>query len=146
MLSAQEGEVSGANSLGILTAVTEVVNDIFQVEINDEQILNVHNFARKIAHFSIYAALAIFAYNMFRQLIEQKQFIFAVTLIFCILIAVSDEIHQIFIPDRSAEIRDVLIDTLGACVGLALVWLVSTVVKKIKKSINKINKKKDVKR
>ena len=130
LLSAQEAEVSSRNSLGVLTAVTEIISDVFHISVDEDQISNVHNFFRKMAHFSIYAVLSVFAYNMFRQLIEKKKLIFIVTFIFCVTVAISDEIHQIFIPGRSAEIRDVLIDTLGVCVGLVVVWVVSMLVKR----------------
>ena len=39
------------------------------------------------------------------------------------LYAVSDEIHQIFVPGRSGEPRDVLIDTSGVLIGICLVRL-----------------------
>jgi len=130
LLSAQEYEVSSKNSLGVLTAVTDVVNEIFHVEVSEKQILSLHSLFRKMAHFSIYAVLAIFAYNMFRQLIEKKIQIFIVSFIFCVSIAISDEIHQIFIPGRSAEVRDVLIDALGVCVGLIFVWIGSILIKR----------------
>ena len=37
------------------------------------------------------------------------------------LYAVSDEIHQTFVPGRSGEPRDVLIDTSGVLIGICLV-------------------------
>lgn len=40
--------------------------------------------------------------------------------LFSLMYAVSDEIHQRFVPGRSGEVRDVLIDTLGIAFGL---WL-----------------------
>ena len=44
----------------------------------------------------------------------------AVTL--CMLYAVSDEFHQTFIRGRSAAARDVLIDTLAALIGIAMLF------------------------
>lgn len=41
-----------------------------------------------------------------------------IALIICMLYAISDELHQLFIPGRSAEIRDVFIDSFGATVGI----------------------------
>jgi VanZ family protein len=70
---------------------------------------------------------------MFRLLIEQKKRAVTVTFIFCVLLAILDEIHQIFVPGRSAEVRDVLIDTLGACFGLGIVWGANMIIKKVKK-------------
>ena len=44
----------------------------------------------------------------------------SIALLLCSLYGVSDEIHQIFIPGRSASARDVLIDTLAALGGVAV--------------------------
>ncbi len=40
------------------------------------------------------------------------------TLGMCILYAISDEIHQSFVPGRSPRVTDVGIDTLGTLIGL----------------------------
>jgi len=42
-----------------------------------------------------------------------------------VLFAVSDEFHQSFIPTRSAQPRDVVIDSVGAALGLWLCFLLS---------------------
>ncbi len=47
------------------------------------------------------------------------------TIIVGMLYATSDEIHQFFVPGRSAEVRDVCIDTLGVICGV----IIATVVK-----------------
>lgn len=39
--------------------------------------------------------------------------------------AVSDEIHQLFVPGRSCELRDVLIDTAGVLIGAGVCRWVS---------------------
>jgi VanZ family protein len=36
--------------------------------------------------------------------------------------AVTDEIHQLFVPGRSADVGDVIADTIGACAGTAVCW------------------------
>ena len=38
--------------------------------------------------------------------------------LFCILYGVSDEIHQMFVPHRYADLTDVLSDAAGAAIGL----------------------------
>ena len=47
-------------------------------------------------------------------------------------LAMSDEIHQIFVPGRSAQFRDVLIDTLGASFGATITYLIIKLFAKIK--------------
>jgi len=39
------------------------------------------------------------------------------------LYAISDEVHQAFVPTRQASTADVLIDTLGGGAGLVLIWV-----------------------
>lgn len=40
-----------------------------------------------------------------------------------VLYAVTDEVHQYFVPGRSCELRDVLIDACGVAAGVAIVWV-----------------------
>jgi VanZ family protein len=44
----------------------------------------------------------------------------SVALILCCLYSFTDEFHQIFTPGRSASPRDILIDTLAALAGVAI--------------------------
>ena len=39
---------------------------------------------------------------------------------FCILYAITDEIHQLFVPGRSGRIFDVGVDAVGSLVGVAV--------------------------
>lgn len=79
---------------------------------------------RKIAHMTIYAILA------FCAACSQIKPSFKKVLLFCACYACTDEFHQLFIPGRSGEIRDVCIDCLGACIG----FLLFTGIKKTVKS------------
>lgn len=63
-----------------------------------------------------------------------KAFIFS--LMFCILYAVSDEVHQLFVLGRGAQVTDVLIDSAGAFVGIGMYGVV---VKKVAKFYNLLN-------
>jgi VanZ family protein len=47
-----------------------------------------------------------------------KPRLFLLALLICILYAISDEIHQMFIPGRSGQVSDVLIDSTGGLVGI----------------------------
>ena len=40
-----------------------------------------------------------------------------------VIYAVSDEIHQAFVPGRSAQLSDVCIDACGAAIGLSLIHI-----------------------
>jgi VanZ family protein len=47
----------------------------------------------------------------------------AIALGLTVIYAASDEWHQTFVPSRQGSLRDVAIDTAGALVALALIWL-----------------------
>ena len=51
----------------------------------------------------------------------------AIALGITILYGVSDEWHQSFVPDRTGRVDDLVVDTIGATIGLAIAWVVLTV-------------------
>lgn len=74
---------------------------------------------RKSAHLFSYALLALLLLWGFAALLERRRALWA-ALVIAIVYAISDEIHQSFVPERQGRWYDVAIDALGA--GLAL-WL-----------------------
>ena len=69
---------------------------------------------RKVLHASEYFILTALLYRAFKgsfRLNERRIFIYSA--LFSFLYAVSDEIHQYFIPGRYCSVGDVLIDSIG---------------------------------
>ena len=82
---------------------------------------------RKIAHITEYAFLCvsyILALKNTTKLTYTK--VYLLSMIFSIIYAITDEIHQRFVPGRSCNFFDLLFDTTGVVIG-------SIVHKKIKK-------------
>lgn len=77
-----------------------------------------HQFLRKYAHFIIYFFLGIIVKNALSVSGINGFTAFAIALGVCALYAVTDEIHQIFVPGRRALVTDVLIDSAGSLVGI----------------------------
>lgn len=79
---------------------------------------------RKWAHFYLYAAfglsMAMTVYLWSRRFLPIKM---AMAALFCLLYAVSDEIHQYFVPERAGMWQDVIVDAFGFLLGIAAVWL-----------------------
>ena len=88
---------------------------------------------RKTAHFTEYAILgSLFFINLRntpKDLIERP---LVISILFSFLYACTDELHQIFVPGRSAQFRDILIDTLGASFGTTITYLTIKLFAKIK--------------
>lgn len=81
---------------------------------------------RKSAHIIAYFILGILMYRALRITIcrWQTHTVASFALLSCSLYAVTDEIHQLFVPGRSGELRDVMIDSIAALVGVGLcAWL-----------------------
>ena len=82
-------------------------------------------FFYKVAHVIAYAVLA---WLWWRALAPQRQFgwpILSAALTLTILYGISDEIHQLFVPGRHAQLSDVLFDTSGALAMILFVRQVS---------------------
>jgi len=58
----------------------------------------------------------------------------ALPVLFVGLYAASDEIHQLFVPNREGKFADVIIDTAGALLGIFLVWFIGRVSRKFVKT------------
>ena len=82
---------------------------------------------RKGAHATEYAVLA------FLILLAMDRKKWAVSFAITTLYAVSDEIHQLFIPGREGKVMDVLIDSMGAIAGVGLYLIFIYVIHHIKK-------------
>ena len=76
-------------------------------------------FKDKILHFTAYALLgALFLRAFSTTPIKQNlKLIFALSILFSSLYGISDEIHQSFVPYRTADVMDALADFLGSTFG-----------------------------
>ena len=95
---------------------------------------------RKTAHFTEYAILgSLFFLNLksWQRSKSSTSMNILLSLIFSFLYACTDELHQIFVPGRSAQFRDVLIDTLGASFGTLITYLTIKLFTKIKARAHK---------
>lgn len=73
---------------------------------------------RKMAHYIIYLILGLLILNFIKEFdLSLKEMIIA-SLLICIMYAVSDEIHQIYVDGRAGRVIDVFIDTLGSITGI----------------------------
>ena len=75
---------------------------------------------RKTAHIIIYLVLGLLIISLIKEykIIDWKMMFLA--FIISYLYACSDEIHQLFVPGRSGNMIDVLIDSLGSYLGILI--------------------------
>ena len=119
-LSSQVREESNQLSTGITVFIEKIIEKINSFDVNfDIKIIN--HIVRKNAHFFIYLVLGILVINAIRK----SKYL---ALLICVFYAISDELHQSFVQGRGPGIKDVLIDSVGAYVGI-LIFIV--IMKKI---------------
>ena len=78
---------------------------------------------RKMAHFGIYLVLGISLISFLREFSIPILKLLLLSIFLAFLYACSDEFHQLFVPGRSGQFSDVLLDTLGASVGIFIYYL-----------------------
>lgn len=82
---------------------------------------------RKAAHFSEYALLGILVFGALRPAVRLKRGSLLLVALILVLVPAVDETIQLFIPGRSGQVSDVLLDCSGAAVGALLHALVARI-------------------
>ena len=112
-LSTSIGEWS--HSQAIILSILGQLNPALAQKLSPDALETINFLLRKCAHFSEYAVLFGLAYWLCRSRIKlSKTLALPLVLGSVILFAVSDEFHQSFVPGRTSQAKDVLIDSLGA--------------------------------
>ena len=145
MFSNQQGTDSG----NISKTVTIVIQKIFMGNNIDESVYKFDFFEtiiRKLAHFSIYTIGGFLLMNYFYDIQNENKKIYLknkifYSIFFGALYAVTDELHQFFVPGRSARIFDVGIDTFGVITGVLIYLVIIKLINFIKKRKQKLGGK-----
>jgi VanZ family protein len=92
-------------------------------DISPEMLASIHFIVRKSAHLGEYAVLALL---LFRAVISIAHLKLPMSIlngsvwIACLFVAATDEFQQTFVQSRGASVRDVMIDSCGAIIGLLI--------------------------
>ena len=132
VFSNQNGVKSEATSDKFTSKVVDVVGSVSKKEIKnkDKIIINARFMVRKLAHFTLYFMLGIIAYLLLNTFIDKK--VILISIILCLMFAIADEIHQLFLDGRTAKVYDVLIDTVGSSSAIYLTYFIRKIINKKK--------------
>ena len=129
--SNQDGQTSG----GLSKKVARKIVDVFPYTKNlsektkNKIVEKAQPIIRKGAHLSIYTLVGIFIMSFISTYKIHLKYKFLISILVGLVYASSDEIHQSFIPGRTASIIDVGIDTAGVFLGIILVLIIISVYK-----------------
>lgn len=130
-LSAETADESDARSLGIASEIAPiVVPDYEKMPPASQQsaVSGINHVTRKAAHFALYTGfgvllcLACFGYAMSRFSH------IALPLAIGACYALTDELHQRFVPERGPGFTDVLLDSAGVLCGVLIAFAVAQIL------------------
>lgn len=125
-LSSQSGYESHQTSKIIVQKVYKHVETRLYRRIDIEKI---NFYFRKNAHFAEFALLALLIYFLLKSYnLKHKAFL---SFIICLIFALSDEMHQMFTPNRSPSIIDVFIDISGSLLMLTVIYTFRKITRRI---------------
>lgn len=119
--------ISGSLLEKLFTFLDENINFLYDFFFKDKDIaaaiVSFHTIFRKLAHVVTYFVLGVLSINALyvtKKPTSRREFYYLslLSFCFCIIYSISDEFHQTFIPGRSGEARDVMIDSIGAFAGI----------------------------
>ena len=110
-LSAQDAEESKELSDSLVSKIFQWL----QLYIDGELI-------RKFAHMLEFTGLSFSLYNAIFATWELKKSPI-ISLLITVICALGDEIHQIFVPGRAFQLSDILIDSIGAIIGVVVYFI-----------------------
>ena len=129
--SAQSADSSDALSMGLSDKIVEFIQSLRDIPVFSALdgdavsnfILNANHYVRKTAHFMIFAVLGLLVNNLLLSYENERVKSCFLAVLICFLYAVSDEVHQYFVPGRACRLKDVIIDTCGASAAVCLAYL-----------------------
>lgn len=127
--SGQVGTESSGTSRKVTEFIVQLISDK-SIEENEELIGNLDKVIRKLAHYTIYTLGGILIYNYANTTDKSKKEKILYSIAFGAGYAITDELHQFFVPGRSARIFDVGIDTLGVITGVLLYLVIIKIIQK----------------
>ena len=138
--SNQDGQTSG----GLSRKVARKMVDVFpytknlKEEAKSKIVEKSQPIIRKGAHLSIYTLVGILIMSFISTYKIHLKYKFLISIFVGLIYACSDEIHQSFIPGRTASVIDVGIDTLGVVLGIILILIIISAYKSLteKKAID----------
>ena len=112
-----------------------IVPDFNEIDTTEQQkiVAKLDHPVRKTAHASEYFLLGILAsLSLFVWFKKNKIILLFAGFAISVLYAISDEIHQMFVPGRAGMFTDVLIDAAGAMTGVILLLIIILIRGKVR--------------
>lgn len=134
LFSSQHGKDSYHLSSQFIQVFKEKVENtpILKSELKERFISKPSFYLRKLAHLTIFALLGMATRIAVGYKSKSRLTGMIIALLICSFYALLDEWHQYYIPGRSAQLIDVVIDMIGASLGIIVVECMTSLLSSIK--------------
>lgn len=120
LMSARNADVSTSDSNRIGTMIAMMIRLVEPSFSTAELVESLDHAIRKTAHMSEYMILAMLLMNCLQAYGIKHRPEGGYAMAIGALYALTDEVHQYFVPGRSCQLSDVLIDSVGVFLGVCL--------------------------
>lgn len=121
LFSNMTGKQSGEKSKSIIRKIT------FN-KLKENTLEKVNAVLRKCMHATEFCILGILIFICLKLFGVHNWNLSAISILLSFLYACSDEFHQLFVKGRCGSFKDVLIDTLGASIGVLILNLIVVIL------------------
>lgn len=118
---------------GIVKKVEEIQKKHSPPPVLKKKIDKFENSLRDAAHSGCYFVLSLLLINLLYLLKMKKLKAIFLTIIISMLYALSDEIHQLFVPGRAFQLIDMALDFVGVVLAISIYLLLFNMILKKKK-------------
>lgn len=134
LFSAQPAVDSDKVSKTVAYRVVEKTADILHLDLTENQLLlkaeAIDLPIRKAAHMTEYAIMGLLSFAFYHVWGMKGKGRYLAALLTSIIYAATDEFHQLFVPGRSGQLKDVCIDTAGAVIGLIILYFILKLIRR----------------
>lgn len=122
--SSQNAEKSTESSSELTHAILNILTQtgfISACNISLQEFTKVESLIRTMAHFTEYLIFSLFTFQLSRYSIANiniKKILYP--FLFCSSYAITDEIHQYFVPGRAMQLEDWFVDSMGILCGVLI--------------------------
>jgi len=127
LCSAQAAVQSDALSTGLVSKIAHFFIPQYDLLSQAEKLIYINQLngvIRKLAHIFIYFVLSLLLISVFNQYKFRHNRKVILTFLICLLYAITDELHQVFVPGRGPGFLDIGIDASGILLGLGIFILI----------------------
>ncbi len=118
--SHQPAEVSRLESGNLLVKMQLMDAEELEKDVDTGRTFWLQVYIRKSAHAVIYFILGVLLTLAFADMNNKRRHPYLKALLIGVIYAISDELHQIFIPGRGPSIKDIVLDSAGILAAVVL--------------------------